>query len=168
MKRILAILLLASSAFAADYVVTVSVITNSGVVTETKNVTAVPAGYVLRRNTNDTGFEAVPASTLMTTTPLFTTNTVATTGAISVPMNQAIITITPTAACTLNATGGLLGQTVTIKVTTSGVSAFVLTFGTNFKSQGTLSTGTTTAKIFCVRFQYDGATWLEIARTTAM
>lgn len=94
-----------------------------------------------------------------------TTNT---TGTFTVTMTNAIMTIVPTAACTLNATGGLLGQEVTLKVTTSGVSAFVLTFGTNFKAQGTLSTGTVTSKIFCVTFRYDGTTWLEIARTTAM
>ncbi len=92
--------------------------------------------------------------------------TSATTGTISVSMTTACVTITPTGACTFNAgAGGTAGQEVTFFVTTSGVSSFVLTFGTNYHSIGTLATGTTSARFFTVTFKSNGTAWFEIART---
>lgn len=76
---------------------------------------------------------------------------------------------TPTQAETINfAASGAAGTEIWFEVITSGVSAFVLTFGTNTKTTGTLSTGTTTAKVFIVNFISDGTNWVEVARTTAM
>lgn len=94
--------------------------------------------------------------------------TSATTGTMTVNMTTEMITITPTNACTFNASGGVAGQRVTFIVTTSGVSSFTLTWGTNYRTVGTLATGTTTAKKFCVSFVYDGSLWLETGRTAAM
>ena len=92
----------------------------------------------------------------------------ATTGVMTATMDGAIKRITPTGDCTFNATGGRLGQECSFVVTTTGTSARTLTFGTNFKSTGTLSTGTVDAKTFSVSFIYDGTNWVETARTTAM
>ncbi len=95
--------------------------------------------------------------------------TSATTGTMTVSMVTTVITITPSGACTFNASGGVTGQRATFVITTSGVSSFVLTFNTNFKAAGTLSTGTTTAKVFAVSFVCkDGTTWVETSRTIAM
>jgi hypothetical protein len=94
--------------------------------------------------------------------------TSATTGTMTVNMTSEVITITPTGACTFNASGGVAGQRVTFLVTTSGTTSFTLTFGTNFKAVSTLATGTTTAKKFCVSFVYVGTTWTEFSRTAAM
>jgi hypothetical protein len=92
--------------------------------------------------------------------------TPATTGAMTVPMDTDIKTITPTGACTFNATGGYIGRTVTFHITTNGTSSFTLTWGTNFRKTGTLATGTTSARFFSVSFRcLDGTTWTEIART---
>lgn len=96
-----------------------------------------------------------------------TASTSATTGTMTVSMVTPIITITPTNACTFNATGGVTAQRLTFVITTSGASSFTLTWGTNFRSTGTLATGTTTAKIFCVSFIYTGSVWVETARTIA-
>lgn len=94
--------------------------------------------------------------------------TSATTGTMTVNMTSSIITITPTGACTFNASGGVAGQVVTFAVTTSGVTSFVLTFGTNFRKVGTLATGTTSARFFSVTFRcIDGTIWQEIGRTAA-
>jgi hypothetical protein len=94
--------------------------------------------------------------------------TPATTGTMTVPMDTDIKTITPTGACTFNATGGYIGQIVTFHITTSGTSSFVMTFGTNFRKVGTLATGTTNARFFSVSFRnINGTTWTEIARTAA-
>lgn len=95
--------------------------------------------------------------------------TAATTGTMTVNMTTSVITITPSGACTFNAAnGGIIGQEVMFAVTTSGVSSFVLTWGTNYKSTATLATGTTTAKMFAVTFRcYATNLWMEISRTTA-
>lgn len=93
----------------------------------------------------------------------------ATTGTVTITMDGTIKTLTPTGAITLNATGGVTGQTMVLYITTSGTSSFVVTFGTNFKTTGTLSTGTVDAKVFIVSFICkDGTTWAEMSRTVAM
>jgi len=61
-----------------------------------------------------------------------------------------------------------VGQRLTLVITTSGGSSFTLTFGTGFKSVGTLATGTDTGKVFVVEFVGDGVNFNEVARTTAM
>lgn len=98
------------------------------------------------------------------------TATPATTGTQSLNMTgKSLFTITPTGACTFNASGGFAGQSVNMIITTSGTTARVLTFGTNFKSAGTLSTGTVTAKVFQISFVCkDGLLWVEEGRTIAM
>ncbi len=95
--------------------------------------------------------------------------TSATTGTMTVNMTTETITITPTNACTFNASGGVVGQRATFVITTSGTSSFTLTWGTNFRSTGTLATGTTTAKVFTVSYLCTNATptWVETSRTTA-
>ncbi len=95
--------------------------------------------------------------------------TPATTGTMGITMDYLrVITITPTGACTFDASGGFAGQPVTFVITTSGVSSFNLTFGANFKSQGVLATGTSSGKVFTVSFIYDGVKWCEISRSSAM
>jgi hypothetical protein len=93
--------------------------------------------------------------------------TPATTGTMTVNMTTDIITITPTGACTFNAAaGGTIGQIVTFSITTSGTTAYTLTWGTNYRKTGTLSTGTTSARFFAVTFRcINGTIWQEIART---
>lgn len=97
-----------------------------------------------------------------------TAATSATSGTMTVNMTTTIITITPTNACTFNGSGGVTGQRATFVITTSGSSSFTLTWGTNYKTVGTLATGTTTAKIFCVSFLCtNGTQWVETGRTAA-
>lgn len=94
----------------------------------------------------------------------------ATTGAMTVNMANgiSIFTITPSGACTLNGSGGVIGTRMSFVITTSGVSSFNITFGTNFKSVGVLATGTTTGKIFAVSFLCtNGVQWVETGRTAA-
>lgn len=76
---------------------------------------------------------------------------------------------TPTQNETINfAAPGAYGVEIFLEVITSGASSFTLTFGTNTKNQGTLATGTTTAKTFIVAFVSDGTNWVETGRTSAM
>lgn len=93
----------------------------------------------------------------------------ATTGAMTANMAAArVLTITPTGACTFNASGGTAGHEVTFAITTGGASSFTMTWGTNFRKAGTLATGTTTARFFSVTFVcINGTIWQEIGRTAA-
>jgi hypothetical protein len=79
-----------------------------------------------------------------------------------------VFTLTPGQAETINATNVSAGQRVDIVVTTSGTDSYTLTFGTNFKSTGTLATGASSGKVFVVSFVSDGTNLNEVARTTAM
>lgn len=101
-----------------------------------------------------------------------TAATSATTGTMTVTMpstSDQVITITPTGACTFNGTGGKAGARATFYITTSGASSFTLTWGTNYKTTGTLATGTSSGKVFTVSFVCkDGTTWAETGRTAAM
>lgn len=78
--------------------------------------------------------------------------------------------LTPGEDETINATttGAVAGRSYFIRILTSGTTSRTLTFGTNFKSTGTLATGTTTAKTFVVQFIFDGTNFCEVSRTTAM
>jgi len=79
-----------------------------------------------------------------------------------------IFTLTPAHTATINAASVIAGREIVLVITTSGTSSFTLTFGTNFKTTGTLATGTTSGKVFVIRFVSDGTNWNETSRTTAM
>lgn len=79
-------------------------------------------------------------------------------------------TLTPGEDETINAvtTGAVAGRTYSLVITTSGTTSRTLTFSTNFKTTGTLATGTSSAKKFVITFIFDGTTFTEVSRTTAM
>lgn len=82
--------------------------------------------------------------------------------------NPSVQSLTPTQNMTLNAGALATGKELTFVITTSGTVSFTITFGTNFKSTGTLATGGTTAKVFTISFVCDGVNYNELSRTTAM
>jgi hypothetical protein len=58
---------------------------------------------------------------------------------------------------------------LTLKLTsTDDLTGFVTTFGSGFKSQGTLNMGTADAKVFIVEFVSNGTNYCEVSRTAAM
>jgi hypothetical protein len=69
-----------------------------------------------------------------------------------------VLTLTPTQNQTLTfttntgSTAGVFTQEITLLVITSGTTSFTITFGTNFKSSGTLATGTVDSKTFILKF----------------
>lgn len=75
--------------------------------------------------------------------------------------------LTPTSAETIIVTGGESGQELNLITTSSGTNNYTLTFGSGFKSTGTLSMGSTDAKVFVVGFISDGTNFNEKSRTTA-
>jgi hypothetical protein len=55
-----------------------------------------------------------------------------------------------------------------IIITANAAGTKTITFGTGFKSTGTLATGASAGKIFVVKFVSDGTQYCEVSRTTAM
>jgi hypothetical protein len=76
--------------------------------------------------------------------------------------------LTPTADRTYTSTVPTAGQRKTLIVLTSGTDSYTLTFGSGFKTTGTLATGTVTAKVFTISFVSDGTNLIETSRTAAM
>jgi len=77
--------------------------------------------------------------------------------------------VTPNATGTFTTTVPPAGTVCTLIINTSGTTSYTMTFGTGFKSQGTLATGTVTAKTFALSFISDGTSVIEIgARGAAM
>jgi hypothetical protein len=79
-----------------------------------------------------------------------------------------VVKVTPTANATYTTTVPAAGTRLTLIVLTSGTSSYTITFGTGFKTTGTLATGTVTARYFMISFVSDGTNVLETARTVAI
>jgi len=75
-----------------------------------------------------------------------------------------VFRVSPSATATYTASVGPAGQTAAIIFLSSGTTARTITFGTGFKSVGTLSTGSVTAKYFTVNFVSDGSNMIETSR----
>jgi hypothetical protein len=78
-----------------------------------------------------------------------------------------IFQLTPGEDETLTASGFENGERVFLVVLTSGTTSRTLTFGTGFKSTGTLATGTTSGKYFVLSFVVVNDLLIETSRTTA-
>ena len=78
------------------------------------------------------------------------------------------VKVTPTAAATYTTTVPAAGEHRTLIILTSGTTSRVITFGTGFKSRGTLATGTANARVFVFHWVSDGVNLYEVSRTAAM
>jgi len=83
------------------------------------------------------------------------------------PTAGGVCTIAPTVNATINAASTPAGMPLNLIVTSNGKEE-ILTFGTGFKSAGTLNTGNTNAKVFQMSFVSDGTQFVEEGRTDAM
>lgn len=80
-----------------------------------------------------------------------------------------IFTMVPAQNQAFTISNGVVGQTILLKIVTSGTNSFDITFGSGFGANaGTLATGTSTAKTFNVLFMHDGTNFGELNRTAAM
>jgi hypothetical protein len=78
------------------------------------------------------------------------------------------VKVTFTAARTLTTTVPPAGCEAFLMILTNSASSWVITFGTGFKSTGTLATGTASAKVFVIHWISDGTNLYEAGRTAAM
>lgn len=91
------------------------------------------------------------------------------TGTVSLdPALGDVFTTGPSGDMTINAASALIGARVSVVVTTADTTSRTLTFGTNFKTTGTLATGTVASKVFTINFIGDGTNLNEVSRTAAM
>lgn len=134
------------------------------------NTVSTTSGLVTLGNSTSLAGAAVNGALTATAQIRSTTATaLGTSGTVSLdPTLGQVFTLTPTNTITLNAASAAVGSLVYLVVTTSGTSSFVTTFNTNFKSTGTLASGTVSAKVFTITFIGDGTNLNEVARTTAM
>jgi hypothetical protein len=79
-----------------------------------------------------------------------------------------VVRVTPNASATYTSTVPAAGAICVLSILTSGVTSYTITFGTGFKSTGTLATGTTTARYFNITFVSDGTNLIETSRTVAI
>lgn len=70
-----------------------------------------------------------------------------------------VFEISPAADVTLACTSVAPGANIAVIVNTSGTTSFNITFGSNFKSQGVLATGTVNGKLYVVRFTGDNGSY---------
>jgi hypothetical protein len=79
-----------------------------------------------------------------------------------------LTTVVISADTTLTTTVPLVGSTAFVIVITSGATSRTVTFGTGFKSTGTLATGTDADRRFVFQFISDGTNLVEVSRTAAI
>lgn len=79
-----------------------------------------------------------------------------------------VMELTPNSTRTLTTTVPLPSETRQLIILTSGTTSYTITFGTGFKTTGTLATGTTSARRFVINFVSDGTYLIETSRTTAI
>jgi len=77
------------------------------------------------------------------------------------------VELTPNSTRTLTTNVPAKGTRRCLRIKTSGTTSYTLTFGTGFKTTGTLATGTTTSRQFIIEFISDGTNLIETSRTAA-
>lgn len=82
--------------------------------------------------------------------------------------SRKVVKLTPNSTRTLTTTVPYAGATRQLIILTSGTTSYTLTFGTGFKTTGTLATGTVSARVFVIDFVSDGTNLYEVSRTVAM
>ncbi len=101
------------------------------------------------------------------TTPATFTPVAAAPGAVGFSESNTFAVVTPNATGTYTSTVPAAGVVCYLMILTSGVTSFTITFGTGFRSTGTLATGTVTGRYFTLGFVSDGTNLVEISRTAA-
>jgi hypothetical protein len=77
------------------------------------------------------------------------------------------VKVTPTATGSFTTTVPPAGCEAFLIIVTSGTASYTMTFGTGFRTIGTLATGTVTGKTFILEFISDGVGLNQVSRTAA-
>jgi hypothetical protein len=79
-----------------------------------------------------------------------------------------VVRVTPNATATYTTTVPPAGAICVLSILTSGTTSYTITFGSGFKTTGTLATGVTSARYFNITFVSDGTNLIETSRTVAI
>jgi len=79
-----------------------------------------------------------------------------------------VVQNTISANITMTTSVATLGSRADIIIVSSGITSRTVTFGTGFKTTGTLATGTSDGKFFVISFVSNGTFMIETSRTVAM
>ena len=135
--------------------------------TDTKPNATTYAGHLLVEENTGKHFQA--AGGVWVRTDALPTHVTLSTGATAMAAaTNSSVKVTPNANATYTTTVPAAGLRFTILILTYGTTSRTITFGSGFKSVGTLATGTVTARVFAISFISDGTNLYETGRTIAM
>jgi hypothetical protein len=126
-------------------------------------------GFTDFQSLTGTGAVVLGTAPTITNAVISNSNAVRANGTLALAFgtNQ-FVQVTPTATGSFTTTVPVVGTLCTLIVLTSGTTSYTMTFGTGFRSTGTLATGTVTARRFVFQFVSDGTSLIEASRTVAI
>jgi len=130
---------------------------------------AITGGSIDNMTVGATTAATVKGSSITSTSVITDSFATRAAGTLALAMaTNGVVQVTPNATGSFTSTVPAAGTRTTLIVLTSGVTSFTMTFGTGFKSTGTLATGTVTARYFVFQFISDGTSLIECSRTVAI
>jgi hypothetical protein len=137
--------------------------------TQAASTVAITGGTINGTTVGATTAAAVTGAPIASTSVVTSGFTTLAAGTLALAFaSKGVVQVTPNATGSFTSTVPPAGTRCTLIVLTSGVTSFTMTFGTGFKTAGTLATGTVTAKTFVFQFVSDGTNLIECSRTTAL
>lgn len=130
---------------------------------------AISGGTVNNSIIGGTAAAAVTGAPIASTSVVTSGFTTLATGTLALAFaSKGVVQVTPNATASFTTTVPPAGTRCTLIVLTAGTTSFTMTFGTGFKTTGTLVTGTVAARYFNFQFISDGTSLIECSRTVAI
>jgi hypothetical protein len=137
--------------------------------TQAANAVAITGGTINGATIGATTAASVKGTSLTSTSVITDSLVTKTAGTLALAFaTNGIVQVTPNATGTFTTTVPPAGTRTTLIVLTAGTTTYTMTFGTGFKTTGTLATGAVAARYYIFQFVSDGTSLLEMSRTTAL
>jgi len=137
--------------------------------TQAASAVAITGGTINNATIGATTPATVKASSLTSTSVITDSFITKANGTLALAFaSNGVVQVTPTAGGTFTSTVPPAGTRTTLIVLTTGTTTYTMTFGTGFKTTGTLVTGTVAARRFIFQFISDGTSLIEASRTIAI
>ena len=137
--------------------------------TQDANNVSIVSGVINNTTIGASSPSTVKASSLTSTSVITDSFIIKANGTLALAFaSNGVVQVTPTATGTFTSTVPPAGTRTTLIVLTTGTTTYTMTFGTGFKSTGTLATGTVAARYFVLQFISNGTVLIETSRTAAI
>lgn len=137
--------------------------------TQAASAVAITGGTINGATVGATTPAAVTGTPVASTSVVTSGFTTLAAGTLALAMaSKGVVQVTPNATGTFTSTVPPAGTRTTLIVLTSGTTSYTMTFGTGFKTTGTLATGAVSARYFVFMFISDGTNLIECSRTVAI